>query len=325
MIAIMAGTGALPGVLVRALRAVGRDALICEMAGVPVAVPDDLPRLTYRIETLGTLLADLRQRGVTEVCLAGAMGRPKVDLALIDALTWPLVPRMQAALGQGDDGALRALIAVIEESGLAVRAAHEIAPDLLPPAGVLSKTHPTEAQERDAMRAQAVHQALAAVDVGQACVVRAGQVIALEALPGTDWMLQSLIPAATPGAQGEERAGAAAHPPGDPLTWAVDTASDVVAGWADWLTGPEAPRPQKQQAPRAEGIAKGGLMFKAPKPGQDRRADLPVIGPATVAHCARAGLSAIVIAAGGVMVLDRDAVIRAADAAGMVLWVRPDT
>ncbi|MEL6519181.1 MAG: UDP-2,3-diacylglucosamine diphosphatase LpxI, partial [Pseudomonadota bacterium] len=37
---------------------------------------------------------------------------------------------------------------------------------------------------------------------------------------------------------------------------------------------------------------------------------------------AAAGLSGIVIEAGGVMVLDRDATVRAADDAGLFLWVR---
>ncbi|WP_353472213.1 UDP-2,3-diacylglucosamine diphosphatase LpxI [Salipiger sp. H15] len=66
----------------------------------------------------------------------------------------------------------------------------------------------------------------------------------------------------------------------------------------------------------------GGLFYKAPKPGQERRVDLPVIGPNTAVGAIRAGLSGIVIEAGGVMVLDREAVIEMLDAAGLFLWVR---
>ncbi|WP_339112643.1 UDP-2,3-diacylglucosamine diphosphatase LpxI [Thioclava sp. GXIMD2076] len=67
----------------------------------------------------------------------------------------------------------------------------------------------------------------------------------------------------------------------------------------------------------------GGVFFKAPKPTQDRRIDLPVIGPQTVAQVARAGLKGIVIEAGGVMVLDQAATAAAATEAGLFLWVRP--
>jgi molybdenum cofactor synthesis domain-containing protein len=55
--------------------------------------------------------------------MAGAIGRPKLDPAMIDAATMPLVPRMMQALGQGDDGALRVVIALFEEAGFALRAA----------------------------------------------------------------------------------------------------------------------------------------------------------------------------------------------------------
>lgn len=64
------------------------------------------------------------------------------------------------------------------------------------------------------------------------------------------------------------------------------------------------------------------ILYKAPKPGQDWRADLPVIGPDTAGLAAKAGLAGIVIEAGGVMVLDQPTVIETLDAAGLFLWVR---
>ncbi|ETX30751.1 LpxI family protein [Roseivivax isoporae] len=67
---------------------------------------------------------------------------------------------------------------------------------------------------------------------------------------------------------------------------------------------------------------RGAILFKAPKPGQDRRVDLPTIGPATAAAAVAAGLRGIVIEAGGVIVLDRDEVVRRLDAAGLFLWLR---
>ncbi|MEK6216703.1 MAG: UDP-2,3-diacylglucosamine diphosphatase LpxI [Boseongicola sp.] len=66
----------------------------------------------------------------------------------------------------------------------------------------------------------------------------------------------------------------------------------------------------------------GGLFYTASKPGQDRRIDLPVIGVDTVAGVAKAGLAGIVIETNGVMVLDLSVVERAADEAGLFLWVR---
>lgn len=70
------------------------------------------------------------------------------------------------------------------------------------------------------------------------------------------------------------------------------------------------------------GEDRAGLLFKAPKPGQDLRIDLPTIGPDTVVHVARAGLRGIAWQAGGVILLDRDRCIAEADEAGLFLWAR---
>ncbi len=260
MLAVLAGTGSLPATLVAA-RA---DAtLVCAIEGF---APEGLtPDLVFRLETLGTLIGTLKARGVTEVCFAGATRRPEIDPARIDAATLPLVPIIMQALETGDDGALGAMIAVFEAAGLTVLGAHQVAPDLLPPAGVVTRARPSDTDRADAVRAMAILDAMSGADLGQSCAVRAGQALAMEGVFGTDWMLASL----------------GARPDG-----------------------------------------RGGVFCKAPKTGQDRRADLPAIGVVTVAGVRDAGLTGLVIEAGGVMVLDRPVVVAACDAAGLFLWVR---
>jgi DUF1009 family protein len=60
-----------------------------------------------------------------------------------------------------------------------------------------------------------------------------------------------------------------------------------------------------------------GILVKAPKPGQDRRLDLPAIGPATVEKAAAAGLSGIAVVAGSTLVVDMQQVVRLADRYGL--------
>jgi len=261
MLAMIAGQGKLPRLVAEARP----DLLICSMDGSP---PDDVTaEVTFRLEQLGGFLAELKARGVREVCFAGAVRRPTIDPTAIDAATRPLLERIAAALRAGDDGALRTMLGLFEEAGFFVRGAHEIALDLLPAEGVLTQAKPVDADGADAGRAEAIVAALGRVDVGQACVVSQGQALAIEALPGTDAMLRTL-------------------------------------------------------SPRPSGLPDGGLLYKAPKPGQDRRVDLPTIGPGTVDGAVAAGLCGIVVAAGGVILLDRAKTVRRADAVGLFLWVR---
>ena len=61
----------------------------------------------------------------------------------------------------------------------------------------------------------------------------------------------------------------------------------------------------------------GGVLVKTAKPGQENRADRPTIGPETVRLAAEAGLRGIAAEAGATLVIDRDEMIRVADAAGL--------
>lgn len=260
MLALVAGQGRLSAHVAAAAAA---PVLVTNVAGYQ---PDDLTsEFEFRLEQIASFFSALHDRGVSEVCFAGAVRRPGFDPALVEDASLPFVERIVSAAQKGDDGALRTLLLLFEEAGFLVRAAQDIAPNLLPEVGKQTDISPTRDDDEEAIRAVAVLGALGPLDVGQSCVVHMGQILALEASFGTDWMLQTL-------------------------------------------------------AMRPDG--RGGLLYKAPKVGQDRRIDFPAIGPDTVDAAAAAGLSGIAIEAGGVMLLDRDEAIRRADAAGMFIWVR---
>ncbi len=66
--------------------------------------------------------------------------------------------------------------------------------------------------------------------------------------------------------------------------------------------------------------ARAGVLAKIPKPQQDRRIDLPALGPQTVEGAARAGLAGIVFEADGVLFEALDACIEQANRAGLFLY-----
>lgn len=261
--ALICGQGGLPGIL--ADRA--PDALLIEMEGFPADL-GGRPAEPFRLERLVPLMEQLLDRGISRVCFAGAVRRPRIEPEAFDARTATLVPRILRAIQSGDDAALREVIAIFEDWGLGVVAAHDIAPELLAEEGLLAGTV-SDADRADAARAAEIVAGLGALDLGQGAVVARGLCLAVETLPGTDAML------------------------------------DFVA---------------RHAAVRPKGAR--GVLYKAPKPGQDRRIDLPAIGPQTVGNAAAAGLAGIAVAAGGVLMLDREATLAAAEAAGLFLWAR---
>ncbi|NGM46710.1 LpxI family protein [Rhodobacter sp. SGA-6-6] len=265
-LALIAGAGALPAALVKALP---QRPFVAALEGFP---PEKLaPDLTFRIERLYPFFAALHQAGVTRVAFAGAVRRPRLDPALFDAQTAQIVPRLMHTLAQGDDATLREVLALFEEEGFAITGAAEIAPSLVPPEGLHAGAL-TPRDQQDAARAAAITEALGRVDVGQGCVVAQGICLAAETIAGTDAML------------------------------------------AQVAALPQALRPAPQ--------AGRGLLYKAPKPLQDRRIDLPALGPATVEAAAQAGLAGIAWEAGGVLALDLPAMQEAAARHGLFLWAR---
>lgn len=300
-LALIAGQGGLPPQLVRVLLARGEVPVVCEIEQFPSDVKGEVPRLGFRLETLGTFIATAKEIGVTRICMAGAMRRPPIDPSQIDAATMPLVPKVQAALStSGDDSTLRIFTEIFEEAGIEVIGAADIDPSLLPPEG-LTGTLP-DGVEQDTAVAEAALAELAAADAGQAVVVRGGKVIAREDARGTDAMLSDLCP--------ETPDYGVSHDP-------FEMMGDMLDSVADWLSGPVA------EARAAEDTSDGGLLYKAPKPGQELRVDMPLIGLGTVMRAAEAGLAGIVIEAGGVMLLDPEGVAEVLRAQGMFLWVRP--
>ena len=74
---------------------------------------------------------------------------------------------------------------------------------------------------------------------------------------------------------------------------------------------------------RIRARATRGVLVKAPKSGQDLRFDLPTLGPRTLEGAAKAQLAGIAIVAGNTIVAEPQAMIAAADAAGMFVTGLP--
>jgi len=263
--AIIAGEGRLPAALAAGM---AQPPLVAALDGfAPEGLTVDL---RFRVERLVPFLRALERDGVEQVIFAGAVTRPRLDPALLDEATASLLPRLMAAMAQGDDATLRVVIELFEDSGFSVVGVEQVAPALLPGTGVLAGL-PSPRDEADAARAAAIVSALGAVDVGQGAVVAQGLCLGVEALPGTDALLAQ------------------------------------VAG-----IGALRPDPARGR----------GVFYKAAKPGQDRRIDLPTIGPETLRGVAAAGLGGVAFEAGSVICLDLDEMRRLAGDLGLFLWAR---
>lgn len=186
---IIAGGGAVPGQLIHASRAQGRDCFVLAIKNS--ADPAQLIGVDHvwlRLGQAGRAFELLHEKQVGEVVMAGPVRRPTLAEMRPDWRT----ARFFARLGLkalGDDGLLSAVIEEFESEGFKVVGAHEVLGDLLAPPGVWGNVRPDAQAESDIRRGVTVAQGLGVLDVGQSVAVQQGIVLGVEAVEGTDALL----------------------------------------------------------------------------------------------------------------------------------------
>lgn len=262
-LAVIAGKGELPARVIDAARATGREVFVLGFDGITdPALVSGLPHRWVRLGAVGAALEALKGSGAAEVVMIGPVGRPSLGSLGLDWRGVRLAARLGLS-GQADNRVIDAIVAELESEGFRVLGADEVMGSLLTPAGPLTRTVPDPLAEADIRRGIEVARELGRLDVGQAAVVQEGLVLGVEAIEGTDRLL--------------ERCAGLRRP------------------------GP------------------GGVLVKVRKVTQDRRVDLPTIGPATVAGAVRAGLRGIAIEAGESLIAERARTLADADAAGLFI------
>ena len=186
---ILAGGGSLPSLIVEACRQSDRDLFVIAFEGQ--AEPDlvaDVPHAWVRLGAAGKTLMLLKDAGVEDLVLAGPIERPTMAALRPDAKALEILARL-GIKSLGDDGLLRALIDILEAEGYAVTSPVDILDDLQAADGVLGAVAPDADANSDIARGIEILQALSPVDVGQAVVMQEGLVLGVEAVEGTDALI----------------------------------------------------------------------------------------------------------------------------------------
>lgn len=273
-LAMICGGGTLPMAVADYVAARGRKVVLFPLVGAAEGLPvERYPHHWLYIGQIYKFISLARAAGCREVVFIGGLVRPSIWRTRPGLRDLMFVPRVLKAFRGGDNHLLSGMARLLEDEGLMLRGAHEVAPEILAPEGVLGGVQPSEVDRADIALGLEYLDAASPFDIGQAVVVADRHVLAVEAIEGTDQMLARV---ADLRANGRIRA------------------------------------------------ARGrGVMIKAPKRDQDRRFDLPSIGPRTVEGAAGAGLAGIAIVAGSTIVAEADKLVAAADRAGIFIVALP--
>ncbi|MBI3834761.1 MAG: UDP-2,3-diacylglucosamine diphosphatase LpxI [Planctomycetes bacterium] len=223
------------------------------------------------LANLGRWIRVLKKSGAGSVILAGGVRKSQMygRFRLLKTLPdWTSLRLWFFKLrDKRNDAVLAAVADEFAAHGIIMRDCVEFTKEHLAAEGVLTRTQPSASQLRDAEFGWKIAKELGRLDIGQSVAVKETEVIAVEAIEGTDGMI--------------ERAG--------------------------------------QLCPRG-----GWTLVKTAKPNQDMRFDVPTIGPETIAKLSKHGARMLVIEAGKTVIVDREATLKAADDAGIVIVSRSE-
>ena len=268
-IGLIAGEGRLPILVAKGMKAAGHRVCCVAFRGHYdpdlIACCDEFKSVgLYRI---GSWSRRLRHWGAREAVMVGRVAKTRMHdpFRLVREL-----PDWRSALlwyrrlrhDRRDQAVLAAVIDELDRGGVQLMDSTTFISDQLACDGVMGTVQPSAMHQADIDFAWPLLTQTSHLDIGQSMAVRERDVIAVEAIEGTDRMI--------------ERAGSLCR-------------------------------------------AKGWTLLKTAAVDHDRRADVPSIGVSTVQALAKAGGSCIALGVDRVILIDKKAVLAAADESGIAI------
>ena len=259
---LIAGNGKFPFLVLEAARSQGIDMVVAAIKEETFPDIEQHAKTVYwmSLGQLGKLIKTFKSEGVHHAIMAGQVKHKQIFSSIVPDLK--MLQLLASLAIKNTDSLIGAVAKMLESEGIHLIDSTVFLQPLLPEPGVLTARRPSEEEQHDLDYGYKIARQLGRLDLGQSVAVSDGACIALEAMEGTDAVI--------------ERA-------------------------ASLVNGREI------------------RVVKLAKPNQDLRFDVPVIGPATIRLMAQLKATALSIEARKTLMIDRDDIIRDADAAGIAV------
>jgi DUF1009 family protein len=147
------------------------------------------PHDWVKLGSFATLVSVTRRKHIKELVFIGSLIRPRLLQMGLDWRTLLLLPRLARIFLGGDNRLLSGMTKILAEHGYVLRGAHEVAPEILIPEGMMTARQPSDEERADISVGKDLLHAIDRFDVGQAAVIAGRRIIAIEGPEGTAGML----------------------------------------------------------------------------------------------------------------------------------------
>jgi DUF1009 family protein len=281
---LIAGNGKFPFLVLDAARAQGFEVVVAAIREETFPEIESHGAASVHWLSLGELsrlIDTFKAQGVTRAVMAGQVKHKQIFSSIKP--DWRLAKLLLSLGTRNTDSLLGAVAEVLADEGIMLENSTALLEPLLAKTGVLTKRAPSAQECKNIEYGRAVGRRLAEYDIGQTVVIAEAACVAVEAMEGTDATI--------------ERAGHLMRS----LERERERESDL------------------ESKAEASTLSRALTVVKVAKPAQDMRFDVPVIGVKTIETMARAGATCLAVDAGRCLLLDGEAMTRAADDAGIAV------
>lgn len=194
---LIAGEGVFPLLVARGARAAGRDVICAAFSGSAwPALKDECDQFSWvGVARLGQWVRVLKAGGCRQAIMVGRVAKHKMYgrfRYLRNIPDWRTLRMWLTELrhDKRDQAVLYAVIRELEKEGITLIDSTQYTREHLASVGVMTRRQPTDAQWIDARYGWDLCQTLSRLDIGQAIAVKDKNILAVEAMEGTNAMIE---------------------------------------------------------------------------------------------------------------------------------------
>jgi UDP-2,3-diacylglucosamine hydrolase len=187
---LIAGNGRFPFLILDAARSRGLEMVVVAIKEEAFEEINERAKTVHWISLgeLGKLIRIFKQEGVTQAVMAGQVKHKQIFSSIVPDLK--LIRLLASLKAKNTDSLIGAVAKVLEEEGVTLLESTAFLEPLLPEPGVLTRRVPDEAESKDIAYGRRIAHEIARMDIGQSIAVRDQACVAVEAMEGTDAVIQ---------------------------------------------------------------------------------------------------------------------------------------
>jgi DUF1009 family protein len=187
--ALIAGSGRFPILALETARKLGHEVVVIAIREEAAPEVEPLAARCHWVSLgqLGKLIEILQREGIQEVMLAGQVKHAKIFSSIVP--DWRLVKLLATLPRKNTDALIGGVAKVLADEGIRLVDSTALLKPLLAAEGALTRRKPTKDELADIHYGRRIANALAAFDIGQSAAICERACVALEAMEGTDALL----------------------------------------------------------------------------------------------------------------------------------------